>query len=138
MSESSKLKKYGIGSFVMTIGLIIMIAGITYVISTWGRYGTVSVPNEYYIFPIIYGIFMVVGFNYLIRKPEPSRLRKQGVGIFVMAIGLTIIIPGIIYSNMMRGVYRAVFVAPEVIQITIGAIFMVIGFGYMLWNGIRT
>ncbi|MFX1490587.1 MAG: hypothetical protein ACFFBI_15655, partial [Promethearchaeota archaeon] len=69
---------------------------------------------------------------------EPRTLRKYGIGIFVIAVGLIFIIAGIGYHLYLEyafiPIYTFGWINPDYIIYPIGVFFIVVGFGYLIWK----
>ena len=64
---------------------------------------------------------------------NPKKIIKAVFGIVVIVIGFSLILWGIAYIIEIKGEYREVFIPPEVIIITFGGIFVLIGLGFLVW-----
>ena len=69
---------------------------------------------------------------------KPRTLRKYGIGIFIIAVGFMFIIVGIAYHLYLEYAFDPIYIFgwinPDYIIYPIGAFFIVIGFGYLIWK----
>ena len=64
---------------------------------------------------------------------DPKKIVKAVIGIITIIIGFSLILWGIAYIIEVKGEYRAVIIPPEVIIITFGGIFLLIGLVFLIW-----
>ncbi|MFW9866029.1 MAG: hypothetical protein ACFFEN_08010 [Candidatus Thorarchaeota archaeon] len=69
---------------------------------------------------------------------EPRTLRKYGIGIVVIAVGLIFIIAGIAYHLYLKYVFEPIYffgwINPDCIIYPIGIFFIVVGYAYLIWK----